>query len=50
MSKTKALKKAMNEFVTKILARSDFENSLEYQEEVIVYLIQMQEGLNPCSI
>ena len=34
MSKTKALKKAMNELVTKVLARTDFENPLEHKRRL----------------
>jgi hypothetical protein len=47
--KIKALKGAMNEFVTKVLARADFGDPLKHHDEVLIHLIQVQEEPNPCS-
>jgi len=41
-SRIKALKKAIYELVTKVLARVG--DPLEHQEEVMIHLIQVQEG------
>ena len=49
MSKTKALKEAMHGLVTKVSTIVDFRDPLKHQEEILVHLIQMQEGFNPCS-
>jgi hypothetical protein len=45
--KTKALKESLNALVLKVLTKSDFKGPLEYQEEVLVHFIHVQEGPNP---
>jgi hypothetical protein len=46
-SKTKTLKEALNALVLKVSTKLDLKCSLEYQEEVLVPLIYVQEGPNP---
>ena len=43
-SKTKTLKDALNALVLKVSTKSEVEGPLEYQEEILVHLIHMQEG------
>ena len=43
-SKTKTLKDALNTLVLKVSTKSELKGPLEYQEEILVDLIHMQEG------
>jgi hypothetical protein len=45
-SKTKVLKEALNGLILQVLTKADLKDPLEYQEEVLVHLIHMQEGSN----
>ena len=45
-SKTKTLKDALNALVLKVATKSELEGPLEYQEEILVHLIHVQEGSN----
>jgi hypothetical protein len=45
-SKTKAFKEALNVFF-QVSAKEEIRDPLEHQEEVLVYLIHVQEGPNP---
>ncbi|KAJ6970203.1 hypothetical protein NC653_034704 [Populus alba x Populus x berolinensis] len=45
-SKTKTLKDALNALVLKVSTKSKLEGPLKYQEEILVYLIHVQEGSN----
>jgi hypothetical protein len=46
-SKAKALKEALNGLVVQVSAKAELKDPLKHQEEVLVYLIHMQEGSNP---
>jgi hypothetical protein len=41
------LKEALNVVIVQVSAKAEVEDSLEHQEQALVYLIHMQEGLNP---
>jgi hypothetical protein len=45
-SKTKELKEALNAFVLNVSTKSELKCPLEYQEEILVHLIHVQEGSN----
>lgn len=45
-SKTKALKEALNGLILQVLTKADLKDPLEYQEEVLVHHIYMQEEPN----
>ena len=45
-SNTKTLKDALNALVLKVSTNSELEGPLEYQEEILVHLIHVQEGSN----
>ena len=43
-SKKKTLKKTLNALILKISIKSELQGPLEYQEEILVHLIYVQEG------
>jgi hypothetical protein len=45
-SKTKTLKEILNALVLKVSTKSKLKGPLEYQKEVVVHLIHVQEGSN----
>ena len=45
-SKTKTLKDAVNALVLKVSTKSELKGPLDYQEEILVHLIHVQEGSN----
>ena len=45
-SKTKTLKDALNALVLKVSTKSELKGPLEYQEEILVHLIHVQERSN----
>ena len=46
-SNAKTLKEALNVVIVQVSAKAEVEDSLEHQEEALIYLIHMQEGPNP---
>jgi hypothetical protein len=43
----KALKEVLNGLVLQVSAKAELGDLLEYQEEALIYLINVQEGPNP---
>jgi homoserine trans-succinylase len=46
-SKTKALKKTLNPLILKVSTKSDLKVLMEHQQETLMHLNHVQEGLNP---
>jgi len=44
---TRSKRKALKALVLKVSVKLELKGPLEYQEETLVHLIHMQEGLNP---
>jgi len=44
---TRSKRKVLNILVLKVSTKSNLKGALEYQEEALIHLIHVQEGVNP---